>query len=195
MSAVSNTPAFSPVQCCPTLSPFATCGDRSLKCGDRQLLRNRFVMINKLYFSQILQFIIYEVATERMWLDTTALAICGQWMSIQIFPNLKIVIFKLNSIVIDLGKLGQTCFSNSPQKSQAVLKNTAKIFQLFKTYYFFQFDPKPGWSDLPWSMVQWSVSPPVKRETGVLFPIGEPCFICQRRASPNIQCHTRNYIS
>jgi hypothetical protein len=23
------------VQCCPTLSPFATCGDKRLECGDR----------------------------------------------------------------------------------------------------------------------------------------------------------------
>ncbi len=64
------------IQWCPTLSPFAT-------CGDRQLFRNRFVMRNKPYFSQILQFIIQSgnskafvvtfVTTERILLDTTVL--------------------------------------------------------------------------------------------------------------------------
>jgi hypothetical protein len=42
------------VQCCPTLSPFAT-------CGDRQLLKNGFLMINKLHISQI----VTKVATEK----------------------------------------------------------------------------------------------------------------------------------
>ncbi len=44
------------VQWCPTLSPFATCGDRSFKCGDRRLFGNRLVMINKPYITQIFQF-------------------------------------------------------------------------------------------------------------------------------------------
>ncbi len=41
-------------QCCPTLSPFATCGDKIFSCGDRQLLKNEFLMINKLHISLIL---------------------------------------------------------------------------------------------------------------------------------------------
>ncbi len=32
-------------QCCPTLSPFATCGDMSFKCGDRKFFQ-------KLFYSQ-----------------------------------------------------------------------------------------------------------------------------------------------
>ncbi len=70
---------------CPTLSPFATCGDRNFKCGNRQLFSNRFVMLNKPNLSQILQFIIQSgnskdfvatfVAAERIWLVTTAVDI------------------------------------------------------------------------------------------------------------------------
>ncbi len=41
-------------QCCPTLSPFATCGDRSFKCGDRQLFQNESLMINTLHFPKFL---------------------------------------------------------------------------------------------------------------------------------------------
>ena len=31
-------------QRCPTLSPFATCGDRSLKCGDKKLFQMLFAL-------------------------------------------------------------------------------------------------------------------------------------------------------
>ena len=47
----------------------------------------------------------------------------------------------------------ETRINNLPQKSYAVLRNPAKIFQLFKTGYFFQ---QPSSSDLPWSIV-WSI--------------------------------------
>ncbi len=40
---------------CPTLSSIATWGNRSLKCGDKQLFRNIIVMMTKPYFSQIVQ--------------------------------------------------------------------------------------------------------------------------------------------
>ncbi len=48
-------------QCCPTLSPFATCGDRSFKCGDRQVFRSESLMINTLHFPQFFT----KVATTR----------------------------------------------------------------------------------------------------------------------------------
>ncbi len=54
---------------CPTLSPFATCGDKRFKCVDRQLFRNVLLMANTLFFSQIKT----KVATEIIWLETTDL--------------------------------------------------------------------------------------------------------------------------
>jgi hypothetical protein len=42
------------VQSCPTLSPFATCGDKTFECGDRQLFRTGFVMVNTLHITQIM---------------------------------------------------------------------------------------------------------------------------------------------
>ena len=42
------------LQRCPTLSPFATCGDRRFKCGDRQLLRNGYLLVNTQCFSYFL---------------------------------------------------------------------------------------------------------------------------------------------
>ncbi len=69
-------------QCCPTLSSFATCGDKRFKCGDRQLLKNVFLMINKLQYlsnsdksgdrKTFVATIVANVATERIWLETTA---------------------------------------------------------------------------------------------------------------------------
>ncbi len=41
-------------QCCPTLSPFATCGDKIFECGDRQLFRTGFVLVNTLCITQIM---------------------------------------------------------------------------------------------------------------------------------------------
>ncbi len=46
-------------QCCPTLLPFAICGDKRFKCGDRQLFRIGVLMVNALYISQIV--------TEKKW--------------------------------------------------------------------------------------------------------------------------------
>jgi hypothetical protein len=48
MSALIGAAALSLKQCCPTLSPFATCGDKRFECGDRKLLENLFLMMNKL---------------------------------------------------------------------------------------------------------------------------------------------------
>ena len=53
----------------PTLSPFATCGDKSFECGDRQFFRNIFLLLNTQYFSQLAT----KVATGIIWLDTAAL--------------------------------------------------------------------------------------------------------------------------
>ena len=41
-------------QRCPTLSPFATYCDKRFKCGERQLFRNGFLLINTLNFSHFL---------------------------------------------------------------------------------------------------------------------------------------------
>jgi hypothetical protein len=70
-------------QCCPTLSPFATCGDKRFECGDRQLFRTGFLMVNKLQYlsnsdksgdrKTFVATIVANVATERMRLDTTDL--------------------------------------------------------------------------------------------------------------------------
>ena len=38
-------------QRCPTLSPFATCGDKRFKCGDGQFFRTIFSLINAQYFA------------------------------------------------------------------------------------------------------------------------------------------------
>ena len=40
-------------QRCPTLWPFATCGDKRFKCGVRQFHRNVYLLINKQSFSQL----------------------------------------------------------------------------------------------------------------------------------------------
>ncbi len=32
------------IQCCPTMSPFATCGDRPFKCGDSKFSRGCFTV-------------------------------------------------------------------------------------------------------------------------------------------------------
>jgi hypothetical protein len=71
------------MQCCATLSPFAICGDKRFECGDRQLLEKVFLMMNKLpYLSNsdksgdrktFVSTIVANVATERIWLDTTEL--------------------------------------------------------------------------------------------------------------------------
>jgi hypothetical protein len=56
-------------QCCPTLSTFATCDDRRFNCGDRHVFRNESPAKDALRTSKILT----NVATERIWLDTTVL--------------------------------------------------------------------------------------------------------------------------
>ncbi len=68
------------MQCCPTLSPFATCGDKGFKCGDRQLLRNGFLIVKSISNSDksgdskaFVATIVANVATESMWLDITDL--------------------------------------------------------------------------------------------------------------------------
>ncbi len=60
-SAFQKSLGTTVAQCCPTLSPFATCGDKKFECGDRQLLKNGFLMINKLHISQI----VTKMATEK----------------------------------------------------------------------------------------------------------------------------------
>ncbi len=59
-------------QCCPALSPFAICGDRRFKCGDRQLFRIGILMVNTHHIYQNLTKVA-NVATEIMWLDNTVL--------------------------------------------------------------------------------------------------------------------------
>ncbi len=54
-------------QHCPSLSPFATCGDMIFKCDDSQVSRNESLMKNTLHFPKIST----KVATKRIWLDTT----------------------------------------------------------------------------------------------------------------------------
>jgi hypothetical protein len=78
-------------QCCPTLSPFATCGDKRFECGDRQLLKNVFLMINKLHYlsnsdksgdrKTFVATNVANVATERIWLETTALESAQMFLS------------------------------------------------------------------------------------------------------------------
>ncbi len=73
-------------QCCPTLSPLATCGDRPFKFGDRKSLHKLFLVekSNKLYFLQHIYFNcghskepvatkVANVATGTFWLDSTGL--------------------------------------------------------------------------------------------------------------------------
>jgi hypothetical protein len=67
-------------QCCPTLSPFDTCGDKRFKCGDIQLFKYGFS--NDKYIKYLINYdksgdrkpfvvtIVANVATERIWLDT-----------------------------------------------------------------------------------------------------------------------------
>ncbi len=52
--ATPQTKANISQQCCPTLSPLAPCGDKKLRCGDRLLFRNGFLMVNSLHIFQIL---------------------------------------------------------------------------------------------------------------------------------------------
>ncbi len=58
--------------------------DKRFECGDRQLLENVFLMMNKLQYNisnsdksggrkTFVATIVANVATERIWLDTTAL--------------------------------------------------------------------------------------------------------------------------
>jgi hypothetical protein len=64
------------------LEAFATCGNKRFECGDRQLLENVILMMNKLQYlsnsdksgdrKTFVATIVANVATERIWLDITA---------------------------------------------------------------------------------------------------------------------------
>jgi len=51
---ISDTGKEDLEQRCPTLSQFATCGDMSFECGDKQFFRIVFLLINNQYFSQLI---------------------------------------------------------------------------------------------------------------------------------------------
>ncbi len=76
--------SFILVQCCPTLSPFATRGDKSLKCGNRKFFSRSFFTVK--ISAQLLFYIIFtyivaraktlspaNVVTRKFWLDNADL--------------------------------------------------------------------------------------------------------------------------
>jgi hypothetical protein len=71
-------PLDSVEQCCPTLSPFAICGDKRFKCGDKQLFKyDKYITYLTNYDKSddrkaFVATIVANVATERIGLDTTA---------------------------------------------------------------------------------------------------------------------------
>ncbi len=64
-----QTKGWDPLQHCPTLSPFVTCGDKRFKYRDGHQFINGFLFIITLYIPHFWT----EVATRIIWLDTTAL--------------------------------------------------------------------------------------------------------------------------